>query len=253
MRKFVTADIHGADLALEQCLEMVDFDFEKDKLICLGDTCDGFPGVLNAFEILLRIKNLVYILGNHDEWAMHYYNGTWAKTFDQPDHRIWTDQGGKATLLSYNYKPMDKSHLDLMLSAKLYHEEDNMLFTHGGILEHERLEDTNKNVFLWDRDMLQRAVNVHPVNPDFKIHDYDIIFVGHTPVQWHNVRLKRKNHIILTEMDDQSCLPLHVCNVMGLDTGAGWNGKLTMMNIDTKEYWQSDNVLDLYPDYENRR
>lgn len=40
--------------------------------------------------------------------------------------------------------------------------------------------------------------------------------------------------------------PIHVCNVWNLDTGAGWSGKLTIMNVTTKEYWQSDLTPDLY-------
>ena len=30
------------------------------------------------------------------------------------------------------------------------------------------------------------------------------------------------------------------CNVWNLDTGAGYGYKLTIMDIDTKQYWQSD-------------
>ena len=33
-----------------------------------------------------------------------------------------------------------------------------------------------------------------------------------------------------------------------MDTGAGWNGLLSIMNIETKEYFCSDNVTELYPD-----
>jgi serine/threonine protein phosphatase 1 len=40
--------------------------------------------------------------------------------------------------------------------------------------------------------------------------------------------------------------PLHVCNVWDLDTGAGWSGKLTIMDIETKEYWQSVLTASLY-------
>ncbi|MBM3246586.1 MAG: hypothetical protein FJZ13_04585, partial [Candidatus Omnitrophica bacterium] len=39
--------------------------------------------------------------------------------------------------------------------------------------------------------------------------------------------------------------PIHVCNVWNIDTGAGWSGKLTIMDVDTKEYWQSDLSPDL--------
>ena len=32
-----------------------------------------------------------------------------------------------------------------------------------------------------------------------------------------------------------------------MDTGGGFNGKVTAMDIDTKEYFQSDFVKELYP------
>lgn len=40
--------------------------------------------------------------------------------------------------------------------------------------------------------------------------------------------------------------------IMDLHTGFGWNGKLTIMDIDTHEYWQSDNVQKLYPNEPGR-
>ena len=45
----------------------------------------------------------------------------------------------------------------------------------------------------------------------------------------------------------------HACNVWDLDTGGGWGGKLTIMDIDSHEYWQSDLVPDLYPHIQGRR
>lgn len=42
------------------------------------------------------------------------------------------------------------------------------------------------------------------------------------------------------------------CNVWNLDTGSGFSGKLTIMDIDTKEFWQSDFVRELYPNENGR-
>ena len=36
-------------------------------------------------------------------------------------------------------------------------------------------------------------------------------------------------------------------NVWNLDTGAGFKGKLSILDIDTGDYWQSDPLNDLYP------
>ena len=44
-RRIVCGDIHGAHLALLQCLERSNFDFENDTLILIGDVVDGWPYV----------------------------------------------------------------------------------------------------------------------------------------------------------------------------------------------------------------
>ncbi|NJK86327.1 MAG: hypothetical protein HC906_10500 [Bacteroidales bacterium] len=55
-RTFVIGDIHGAFKALVQCLERSEFDYEHDKLICLGDVCDGWPEVKDVMTNCLRYK-----------------------------------------------------------------------------------------------------------------------------------------------------------------------------------------------------
>ena len=65
-----------------------------------------------------------------------------------------------------------------------------------------------------------------------KVKAYNEVFVGHTTTQKPYPDMK----------------PVHTSNVWNLDQGAGWSGKLTLMNIDTKEYFQSDLVTELYPD-----
>ena len=42
------------------------------------------------------------------------------------------------------------------------------------------------------------------------------------------------------------------CNVGNLDTGAAFTGKLSLMDINTKEFWQSDPVWKLYPGEKGR-
>ena len=45
---------------------------------------------------------------------------------------------------------------------------------------------------------------------------------------------------------DRLIVMCDVCNVWNLDTGAGWSGKLTIMDVNSKEYWQADLTPDLY-------
>lgn len=72
MRTFVIGDIHGAHKALVQCLERCGFDRTKDRLITLGDVCDGWPEVKECVDELLTIENRIDIVGNHDLWFYQY-------------------------------------------------------------------------------------------------------------------------------------------------------------------------------------
>ena len=42
-------------------------------------------------------------------------------------------------------------------------------------------------------------------------------------------------------------VPLFKNTIWNLDTGAASKGALTITDIDTKEYWQSDCLSELYP------
>ncbi len=261
MKTFAIGDIHGNHKALLQVLELSKFDYDKDRLIVLGDVCDGWPFVRDCFDELLKIKNLIYILGNHDEWAMEWYDreGMYKNNPHCKPDRLWTTQGGEATLKSYgmtgydleDLKEMPEAHLNLLRTAKLYHVEGNDIFVHAGIMENWPVESTNRDVFLWDRDLIYRAWGVHHYNPKFKIQHYDNIFLGHTTTQ-ALFKVDGKKKYTPEELAELGTKPLFMCNVVALDTGAGWNGKLTIMNVETKEYWQSDLAKKLYPDVKGR-
>jgi serine/threonine protein phosphatase 1 len=56
------------------------------------------------------------------------------------------------------------------------------------------------------------------------------IYIGHTPTLYYDTDI-----------------PMQGCNVWNLDTGAAFKDKLTVMDIDTNKFWQSDPVISLYP------
>jgi serine/threonine protein phosphatase 1 len=228
MRTFVIGDIHGAHKALMQCLERSGFDREKDRLIALGDVCDGWPQVKEAIDELLKIKNLVYLLGNHDKWALD-----WGR--DGVQERVWLKQGGENTMRSYN-GPMPAEHVKFLSDARLYFEEDLRLFIHAGFDPSKPLEEQGADTFLWDRRLIMEAFSKNSREPESRFGPYRDIFLGHTPT--------------LNFYVDK---PLQLCNVWALDTGAGWDGgRLTIMELETKEFWQSDYAHNLYPNEPGR-
>ena len=235
-RKFCVGDIHGSNKALLQVLEKSGFDKESDLLISLGDVADGWNEVPECVDTLLSIKNLIAIRGNHDVWCYD-----WFEMGATP--LIWTQQGGQATLDAYvrTGKMTEDSHKEFWKNQVDYHiDDDNRLFIHGGW---DYVEGFPRGAMLpvnagsiakechWDRSLLEGARSAFGDKNrpgKFKaLEQFKEIYIGHTAMNGE---------------------PKQFGNLWNLDTGAGWNGQLTIMDIDTKEFWQSDNVKELHPD-----
>lgn len=226
-RTFVIGDIHGGYTALMQCLALADFSYKNDTLISLGDVCDGWPETAQCFDELLKIKNLIYLLGNHDQWALD-----WARNGAKPE--LWLHQGGQATINSYP-QGMPFGHQKLLGSAYHHYHINNRLFVHAGILPDMELEYQGLDIFLWDRSLCNLALKLAREGNEQQLGDFEEIYVGHTPTT-------RWGH----------STPVKACNLWMMDTGAAWNGRLTIMDVDTKQYFQSDPVWQLYPGIKGR-
>lgn len=55
-KTYAIGDIHGAYKALIQCFERSGFDRESDRLIVLGDVCDGYSEVQQCIDELLEVN-----------------------------------------------------------------------------------------------------------------------------------------------------------------------------------------------------
>jgi serine/threonine protein phosphatase 1 len=228
MKTFAVGDIHGAYKSLVQCLGRSKFDYNNDHLIVMGDVVDGYPDVRQCFDELLKIKHCDLVIGNHDVWALN-----WALRGDKPE--IWITQGGIQTMASYNGGPMPQAHVDFLRNAQLWFELGDQLFVHGGFNPDAKLQKQTAEFLTWDRSLLTMAWRRHHANPDHRFGSYRDIFIGHTTTETY-----------------KTLEPIHVCNVWNIDTGAGWAGKLTIIDVETKEYWQSDLSSELYGGTPNR-
>jgi len=263
MRRFVMGDIHGNYKGLLQCLERSGFDKEKDQLIQLGDVCDGYAYVKNCVDELLSIKDLIVIKGNHDDWFLQFLElGT---------HAVDWGMGGLGTLKSYalantrwkqkpkpiqglmDYGPSDPTYITNLNPGDIpedhikffkkqhnfYKDDDNNLFIHAGFNRHFPLSEQTPYIFYWDRDLFSCALSAKNTDGNYKLkfkEEFKNIFIGHTSTtNWKN-----------------GTLPIFADRVINIDTGSGWTGKLTIMDVDTKEYWQSDLCKELYPNEQGR-
>ncbi|MDO6391366.1 metallophosphoesterase [Pontibacter sp. BT731] len=236
MKRFVTSDSHGGYKALVQCLKRCGFNKDNDLLIFLGDVVDGWSETKESVDLLLELKHLVYLLGNHDQWALKYYTG---QLKQEAELRSWLRQGGAATVASYGEgKPMPLKHLALLQQAKLYLvTDDNILFVHAGFDINKPIAETDAYTMIWSRDFVQHHYRSYQKGHPLHIIAYKAVYIGHTPT------------ILL---DNKQTVPLRMDNLILLDTGAGYTGCLSIMDIDSQQVWQSDPVMTLYPHEEGR-
>ena len=254
-RTLVVGDVHGAAKALKQVLEKSNFNPKSDTLISLGDIADGWSETSECVDILLGIQEKagefnqpIFIRGNHDVWC-----NNWFRYGQTPI--IWTQQGGKATIDSYvrTQNIADQNHRKFWEDQRdWYIDEENRLFIHAGwdyLLGFPTGADTPVNAgegakeCHWDRtiiehlsgkeDMLRFYPNYSLKGLEKELDQFKEVYIGHTATR--------------TNMFE------HYHNLYNLDTGCGWYGKLTIMDIDSKEYWQSDLAKDLYPEEKGRR
>lgn len=231
-------------------------------MISLGDVVDRHCDSFEVVEELLKIKNLIAIKGNHDDWF-----DQWIKTGINPAN--W-GQGQLATGLSYLSKTgknmlggfyipdldhgglvpklkvsdIPEKHIDFFENQLHYYlDAKNRLFVHGGFNRHYSLEEQG-DILWWDRDLWSQALSWESMSsgmldrkPKFKMQgDFEEVFIGHTSTQF---------------WDTDSFMK--AANIYNIDCGGGWFGKICILDVDTKEAWYSDPAKELYPEFKGRK
>ena len=239
-RTLVIGDIHGGLKALIQVLEKANVT-QNDTLIFLGDYVDGWsesPQVIDFLIDLSQNQTCIFIRGNHDELLLDWLQSN-------RDNPMWKEHGGEATVLAYaNFDESTKQkHIDFLKNLHNYYLDfNNRLFVHAGFtnlngVTHEYFP----KMFYWERTLWEMAVAMdQSIDSDHVLYPkrlklYNEIYIGHTPVTKIN-----------------KTTPVNYANVWNIDTGAAFLGPLSIFDVDTKEYWQSDPLPLLYPNEKGR-
>lgn len=246
-RSFIVGDIHGAFKALTQVLKRAGFNQKEDTLYCTGDIVDGFPESMECIDFLMNLPNCKSVIGNHDIWFQNY--------LENPQHTplVWLDQGGFSTINSFNNwilkeKNINKTpHILEWFEALPYViETKNFIVVHGGLHKlpsqinttslNRNDKDSNKLNFVWDRSLYFSIIpSINKDNLVYSENNPPIIF-GHTPVQ------VRFPHITTPIFSKGDCY-------IALDTGCGHGMKLSLIESETWDFWQSDPTSELYRDF----
>lgn len=239
-RKLVIGDIHGGLKGLDQVLQKVVLQAD-DLLIFLGDYVDGWSESAQVVDYLIALsqkQECIFIRGNHDDLAYQWLlKGDFNET--------WLRHGGNSTIESYErysdteiaiHKQFYESMLDYHIDASY------RLYVHAGFQNQNGPEyEHHKTAFYWDRTLWEMALSI---DKNLKKEDllypkrlkhFKEIYIGHTPV----TRINRDT-------------PTQMANVWNIDTGAAFKGTVSVMDVETKEFWQSDPVWKLYPDEKGR-
>lgn len=240
MRTVVIGDIHGGYKALKQLINEANLSSDT-QYIFIGDYVDGWSESAEVISFLIEFSkthSCIFLKGNHDLLLLEYL-----KTAEE--NPKWLKEGGASSLESYKNLEADirEQHVEFFENLLNFHiNSDNRLFLHAGF--------TNQNgpgyeyypdMVSWDRTLWEM---VCALDPNIKDDDlrfpkrlklFKEIYIGHTPVTRIGVEK-----------------PTNFANVWNVDTGAAFRGPISMLDIDSKEVWQSDPVHLLYPDEKGR-
>ena len=250
-RNLIIGDIHSRYEKLTAVLEKAGFNPGFDVLYSTGDFCDRGEQPVEVLDYLMKLGDSFRpVLGNHDAWLESALAGV-----TDPN---WTDNNGGAVTEKAVFSMPEEWRGKLkewLARIPLVRVTDDYLIMHAGIpagmdesslcsmasmerpvpifmLESEfmnlvrmgidmREYQTMESIY-WDRDYLLSAIAAEygekgdltpfPTNR--------AIWIGHSALR--------------------SGKPFHSDSyrLYAVDTGAGMGGPLTLMDMDTKEFWQ---------------
>jgi serine/threonine protein phosphatase 1 len=240
MRTLVIGDIHGGLRALHQIMERAQVT-TKDTLVFLGDYVDGWSQAPQVLDYLIELKtthNCICIRGNHDELLQNWLDKS-------EDNLLWYKHGGESTVLAYESvtKITKAKHIKFLKSLMDYHlDDENRLYIHAGFTNMNGIDfEYFPKMFYWDRTLwetalaLDKKMKTDNLSYPKRLTLYKEIYIGHTPVS----RLGKT-------------IPVQMANVWNVDTSAAFKGPLTIMDVDTKEFWQSEPLPNIYPNEKGR-
>lgn len=202
---FAIGDIHGCLGKLQTLITSIKADHQKDTLIFIGDYIDRGNSNKEVVDYVIQLKKkykkVICLLGNHEHMLIRYLEGE--------DEDVYLENGGIVTLNAYGISRSEThrkrkskippEHRRFFESLLLYHETEEYIFVHAGLMPGLPLHEQTIYDLLWIRSEFIDAED------DFG----KMVIFGHTPLTY----------------------PLIMPNKIGIDTGAVYGGKLTCVEL----------------------
>lgn len=223
-RLLVMGDIHGQYEKMVRVLELCGYQAEVDRLILLGDYVDRGP---DSRQVVSEVMDLVKggaiaLYGNHEDLMCRGLKKRHSGKVDLDDLELWFANGGEVTLKSYRAHSTElDDHLVFFGQLPRWFEQQGYLFVHAGIRPGRELLKQSASDLIWIRD--EYILGYQGVG--------DIV-AGHTPTQY----LSR--YELFSNVTDFS-KPVIRNHQFFIDTGAAWEGYLSVMDLISGEIWQA--------------
>lgn len=180
---YAATDLHGCYEAWSKIKEKLD---DTDILYYLGDAIDRGPRGLDIMLEMLKMPNVIYLKGNHEEFFQERAVTSFIGMY--PDH-LWTcsQNGGHFTLAQMRERwdsnnPIDEAYVErlakkiaqLPIKAEYVNKQGKTIWlSHSGYFCSEDLDcPRDQEEYLWDR---------HHIIDKWLGDENTIIVHGHTP------------------------------------------------------------------------
>ena len=261
MAVWAIGDIQGCYRDFKKLLKKIDFDEKKDTLWVAGDLVNRGEGSLETLEYLYSIRDSVEIvLGNHDISLIGAYYGI-KKSNPTIDPIL---KSPKAKMLINWLRSQKFLHVDYKLGFCMSHAGISPKFDLGIAIRYSKvIEDKlqSDDVEDWLREMFKGGYgDFSRSSTSSEIEQYILSSFTRMRFCYHNHRLNFEQKGTPTqELQDKGLKPWFKCatrknielkiifghwstlgfyqdkNVLSLDTGCLWGGKLTVARLDRAE------------------
>jgi serine/threonine protein phosphatase 1 len=169
MKTFVIGDVHGRRAQLNQLVELIPRDPERDMLVLLGDIIDRGEDVPGTVADVVKLRDeqperVLCLRGNHEQMLLDFVDEAatlWLHaavgsecTFEQytgKPLRVRSEQDF-ATLRAEFTAAVPPAHVEFFRALPLFYEDDYALYVHAGLPGGAHPRDTPAQHLLWSRD-----------------------------------------------------------------------------------------------------
>ena len=248
MRTFLVSPIRGALLSFIEAFDKLEFNFNEDLLIFMGDYTGEWAhgpetiSYLWGLRARCKVKPL-FLMGKEDYYVKH-----WLDNGEQ--HLSWLSSASSNTRRQLSAADAHKNPIFKRFYNALipyFVDNNNNAYVTGGFEHNEGLGNESVTSYLWNYTLWNSALTLHRtyksgnLGKGSKYHKYNTIYIAGSST------------IITSKINDLDVedytKPITACNVYNINTGTNSkSGKISIVHVDSGIVRQSEEIGNTYGD-----